>query len=86
MFNIRIDSIARFEGAVLHRDVALEQAHVDLFIGEGTVDDMGVIDHPPHSTPGVVDDLASIQDDMLRSVLWVLRIGIFVVVMLTGEP
>ena len=86
MFNIRIDSIARIEGAVLHRDVALEQAHVDLLIDEGTVDDVGVIDHSPHSPPGVVDNLTSIQDDMLRSVLWVLRIGIFVVVMLTGEP
>ena len=86
MFNIRIDSIARFEGAVLHRDVALEQAHVDLFIGEGTVDDMGVIDHAPHGAPGIVDDLASVQNDLLGGVLGVLRIGVLVIVMLTGKP
>ena len=86
MFNIRINSIARIEGTVLHRDVALEQSHIDFLVGEGTVDDMGVIDHPPHSTPGVVDDLASVQNDILGGVLGVLRIGILVVVMLTGEP
>ncbi len=86
MLDIRVRFIASLEGAALHGNVTLEQAHVDLPIGKSAVDDMGVVDHPPHSTPGVVDDLASIQDDMLRSVLWVLRIRIFVVVMLTGEP
>ena len=86
MFNIRIDSIARIESAVLHRDDALEQAHVDLFIGEGTVDDMGVIDHSPHGAPGIVDDLASVQNDLLGGVLGVLRIGVLVIVMLTGKP
>ena len=86
MFYSCVDLITLSKAAVLHGDVTLQQAHIDLFIGEGTVDDMGVIDHPPHGTPGVVDDLATVQDDMLRGVLGILRVGVLVVVVFTGEP
>ena len=74
MLDIRINSIASTEATVLHRDVALEQSHIDFLIGKLTVDDIGFIDHPPHGPPGIVDDLASIQNDVLGGVLRVLSI------------
>ena len=86
MVDIGVNFIPFFESTVFHRNIALEQSHIDFLVGEGTVDDMGVIDHSPHGTPGIVDDLAAVQNDILGGVLGILSIGILVVVMLTGEP
>ena len=80
MLDFRVGFIASFEGTARHGDVTLKQAHVDLLIVKDAVDDVRVVDRPPHGTPGVVDDLATVQDDMLWGVLGIFRVVVLVVV------
>lgn len=86
LFDVGVALRGLTERGIFERDVAVEQTEVDFGVFKGAVDHERVFHASPHAAPLVVDDVAAVEDDKLRSVVGIFGVRVLVVEVFAREP